>query len=396
MPALLTSTSSPPSACSASSKKRATSARSGDVATGARQVADRSSPSASSAADRRRVTCTRAPSPDERARDLEPDPARAGGDQHAQRCDLQVHGSSGPSVLAALASTVTRSTGRIPEELGQLYSVCASIAVSTDRNKRTRKAETSREEPRHDRCIGLDRRTLLKGAGGLAALAGIGAPAIVTAQADAIRIGHLTPRTGFLGPLGEYAVMGVQLAADEINAGGRRHGPQDRAADGGLASTRRPPRQGRALDRARQGRGDHRRDLLRLRARDRAGRAAQPRRCSSTPAATRTRCAARLQSVHVPHRGREHDVREGRRAGAAARRHGQGQEVVLPHRRLRVRPRPAEGREALHGGERRPVRGRRAGADRRHRLLGLPAQDPQGASPTSSCRTSPARRSPTS
>jgi branched-chain amino acid transport system substrate-binding protein len=64
------------------------------------------------------------------------------------------------------------------------------------------------------------RRTLLKGAGGLAALAGIGAPAIVKAQADAIRIGHLTPRTGFLGPLGEYAVMAVQMAADEVNAGG--------------------------------------------------------------------------------------------------------------------------------------------------------------------------------
>ena len=39
-------------------------------------------------------------------------------------------------------------------------------------------------------------------------------------QSEAIRIGHLTPRTGFLGPLGEYAVMGVNLAVDEINAGG--------------------------------------------------------------------------------------------------------------------------------------------------------------------------------
>ena len=66
----------------------------------------------------------------------------------------------------------------------------------------------------------LSRRTLIKSAAGSAVLAGIGAPAIVKAQADAIRIGHLTPLTGFLGPLGEYAVMGVKLAADEINAGG--------------------------------------------------------------------------------------------------------------------------------------------------------------------------------
>src|SRR5262249_27560670 len=66
----------------------------------------------------------------------------------------------------------------------------------------------------------MSRRMLMKGAAGSALLAGIGMPAIVKAQVDTIRIGHLTPLTGFLGPLGEYAVMGVKLAADEINAGG--------------------------------------------------------------------------------------------------------------------------------------------------------------------------------
>src|SRR4051812_47976325 len=66
----------------------------------------------------------------------------------------------------------------------------------------------------------LTRRTLLKSAAGSAALAGIGMPAVVTAQADAIRIGHLTPLTGFLGPLGEYAQMGVKLAAEEVNSSG--------------------------------------------------------------------------------------------------------------------------------------------------------------------------------
>jgi branched-chain amino acid transport system substrate-binding protein len=64
------------------------------------------------------------------------------------------------------------------------------------------------------------RRTLLKGAAGTTALIGIGMPAIVKGQADVIRIGHLTPVTGFLGPLGEFAQMGVRLAADEINAAG--------------------------------------------------------------------------------------------------------------------------------------------------------------------------------
>src|ERR1700726_4336284 len=65
------------------------------------------------------------------------------------------------------------------------------------------------------------RRGLLKTAGGLALASGISAPAILRAQtADVIRIGHLTPRTGFLGPLGEYAVMAVDLAVEEINAAG--------------------------------------------------------------------------------------------------------------------------------------------------------------------------------
>ncbi|HKA73122.1 MAG TPA: ABC transporter substrate-binding protein, partial [Xanthobacteraceae bacterium] len=66
----------------------------------------------------------------------------------------------------------------------------------------------------------LSRRTLIRNAAGSVLLAGVAAPAIVRAQADAIRIGHLTPLTGFLGPLGEYAVMGVKLAAEEINSGG--------------------------------------------------------------------------------------------------------------------------------------------------------------------------------
>jgi len=66
----------------------------------------------------------------------------------------------------------------------------------------------------------LTRRMLLKGAAGTAAAVGIGMPAIVRGQSDVIRIGHLTPVTGFLGPLGEFAQMGVRLAAEEINAAG--------------------------------------------------------------------------------------------------------------------------------------------------------------------------------
>ena len=64
------------------------------------------------------------------------------------------------------------------------------------------------------------RRGVLKAGAAVAAVSALGFPAISRGQAEAIRIGHLTPLTGFLGPLGEYAVMGVNLAAEEINAGG--------------------------------------------------------------------------------------------------------------------------------------------------------------------------------
>ena len=65
------------------------------------------------------------------------------------------------------------------------------------------------------------RRALLKTAGGLAVMSSVSAPSILRAQSsDVIRIGHLTPRTGFLGPLGEYGVMAADLAVEEINASG--------------------------------------------------------------------------------------------------------------------------------------------------------------------------------
>jgi branched-chain amino acid transport system substrate-binding protein len=67
------------------------------------------------------------------------------------------------------------------------------------------------------------RRNALKkiAAMGVAAPAGsLGFPALVRAQADTIKIGHLTPRTGFLGQLGQYGLRGTTLAIDEVNASG--------------------------------------------------------------------------------------------------------------------------------------------------------------------------------
>ncbi|RTZ44544.1 ABC transporter substrate-binding protein [Candidimonas sp. SYP-B2681] len=63
------------------------------------------------------------------------------------------------------------------------------------------------------------RRLLLQGSAAMAA--GLVMPSLARAQtAGPIRIGHLTPRTGFLGPMGEYAVLGATLAVEEVNAAG--------------------------------------------------------------------------------------------------------------------------------------------------------------------------------
>jgi len=67
----------------------------------------------------------------------------------------------------------------------------------------------------------VSRRTVIKaGLAGAAATGLAGFPFISRAQSDVIRIGHLTPRTGFLGVLGEYAVQAVDMAVDEINRAG--------------------------------------------------------------------------------------------------------------------------------------------------------------------------------
>jgi len=69
------------------------------------------------------------------------------------------------------------------------------------------------------------RRQILK-AGAAGAVATMSFPAIVKAQSEKIRIGHLTPLTGFLGPLGEYGTMGIKQAVDEVNKNGGVMGRQ--------------------------------------------------------------------------------------------------------------------------------------------------------------------------
>ncbi|HVC10414.1 MAG TPA: ABC transporter substrate-binding protein [Burkholderiales bacterium] len=64
------------------------------------------------------------------------------------------------------------------------------------------------------------RRRVLKAGATVASALAFGFPAIVRGQSDKIKIGHLTPLTGFLGALGQYAVLGIRLAEEEINKAG--------------------------------------------------------------------------------------------------------------------------------------------------------------------------------
>jgi branched-chain amino acid transport system substrate-binding protein len=65
----------------------------------------------------------------------------------------------------------------------------------------------------------LTRRSFLAAAGAFGASA-LGFPALLRAQAGAIKVGHIHPLSGFLAFDGGLVVNGLTLAVEEINAGG--------------------------------------------------------------------------------------------------------------------------------------------------------------------------------
>ncbi len=221
------------------------------------------------------------------------------------------------------------------------------------------------------------RRSVIGAAGAAGALTAIGFPAIVRSQPDAVRLGHLTPLTGFLGPLGEYAVMGVRLAVEEINAAGGINGRKveliaEDSVNPQTASTK----------------------AERLIERDKV--VAIVGEISSASGLAIAQVAQRNKILFF-NTGCNSDELRGKScnrymfhteaansmyvgaAGQALLRDGlvKGQEVVQRHGRLCVRPRSAEGCEALYAGQWRHVCRRRTGGDQRHGLFALPTEDPQ-------------------
>jgi branched-chain amino acid transport system substrate-binding protein len=71
-----------------------------------------------------------------------------------------------------------------------------------------------------------NRRRVLQAGAAFAGVSAVGFPAIVSGQTDKIKIGHVTPLTGFLGALGGYAQLGIRMAEEEINKAGGVMGRQ--------------------------------------------------------------------------------------------------------------------------------------------------------------------------
>jgi len=70
------------------------------------------------------------------------------------------------------------------------------------------------------------RRGVLQGGAAIAGAYTLGFPSMARSQTDKIKIGHLTPLTGFLGALGAYAQLGLRMAEEEINKSGGVMGRQ--------------------------------------------------------------------------------------------------------------------------------------------------------------------------
>ena len=239
------------------------------------------------------------------------------------------------------------------------------------------------------------RRTLLKASAAFAGASALGFPAIVRGQTDKIKIGHLTPLTGFLGALGAYATLGIENGRGRNQQGRRRHGPPDRGHVGRLGQSRHRRDQGAAHAGAgRRHRADGR-NQFGFRADHHAGGGAQQEAVHADRRPLRRAARQELQQIHLPRRHPEHRDGQCGRQGAAARQHGEGQEILHADRRLHLRPRPAQcGQALLRRQPGQPDR-RRTDRHRRHRFQPLSARRSGRPSPTWSARTSPAIRSPT-
>ena len=182
------------------------------------------------------------------------------------------------------------------------------------------------------------RRTILKTSAAFVGASAIGFPAISYGQAEKIRVGHLTPLTGFLGALGAYAVLGMRMAEEEINKSGGIMGRQlevvaEDSVNPATAATKaqRLVEQDDAL--VLLGEANSASALTIMQVAD-----SQQAFVHSNRRALRRTARQELQQIHIPHRYPEHGDGKCGRQGAAARQYGEGEEVLHTDRRLYFRP----------------------------------------------------------
>ena len=160
--------------------------------------------------------------------------------------------------------------------------------------------------------------------------------------------------------------------------GRRRHGTPARRHVGRFGQSRHRRDQGAAHARAGRRHGADGRNQFGLGADHHAGGRAQQEAVHADRRALRRAARQELQQIHLPRRHPEHGDGQRRRQGAAARQHGEGQEVLHADRRLYLRPRSAgRGQALLRRQSGQPDR-RRTDRHRRHRLQSLSAEDPSG------------------
>jgi branched-chain amino acid transport system substrate-binding protein len=180
-----------------------------------------------------------------------------------------------------------------------------------------------------------NRRALLKAGAAFAGASAIGFPALVSGQTDAIKIGHLTPLTGFLGA---YAQLGIRMAEEEINAGGGVMGRKlaitsEDSVNPATAATKAQ----RMLDQDGvaflMGEINSASALTIMQVAER-----NKRLFMQIGAPLRRAARQELQQIHLPCRHSQHRDGERGRQGAGARQHDEGQEILHADRGLYFRP----------------------------------------------------------
>ena len=201
-------------------------------------------------------------------------------------------------------------TGRRGREQNRAHWPRLVLAQKIPRRKTMKKPDFDRSR----------RRVLKAMAGGAAAAGTLGFPAIVRAQQDAMKFGHITPRTGFLGQVGDYGYKAASMAVDEANAAGGVLGRKIELIAEDSVNPATAVTKAQQAGRARPGDLSDRRDQFGLGARHR--RAGARYKIPFFNTGCQFRCAARrqLQPLHVPHRRQQHHVHQDHRHMAEGRR----------------------------------------------------------------------------